>query len=44
MVYTSADIVKFAADAANVELCEFLISERADKRALAYEGPSENTL
>ncbi|ERF74981.1 hypothetical protein EPUS_08522 [Endocarpon pusillum Z07020] len=34
----------FAADAANVELCEFLISERADKRALAYEGPSENTL
>ncbi|KAF7505889.1 hypothetical protein GJ744_012424 [Endocarpon pusillum] len=34
----------FAADAANVELCEFLISEGADKRALAYEGPSENTL
>ncbi|KAF7508364.1 hypothetical protein GJ744_009355 [Endocarpon pusillum] len=36
----------FAASAenTNVPLCEFLISEGADKTALAYEGPTEGSL
>ncbi|PQE07814.1 ankyrin repeat-containing protein [Rutstroemia sp. NJR-2017a WRK4] len=34
----------FAAEAANVEICEYLISAGADKAALVYEGPSKDTL
>jgi hypothetical protein len=41
-----SNIVQFAvcADEINVELCEFLVSEGADKTALAYEGPSKDAL
>ncbi len=41
-----SNIVQFAAcaDNTNVALCEFLISEGADKAALAYEGPAEDAL
>ena len=35
---------QFAAEAANVKLCEYLISQGADKTALAYEGPSDDAL
>ena len=40
----STNLVQFAAEAANVDLCAYLISEGADKRALAYEGPTADTL
>jgi hypothetical protein len=39
--------MKFAAVAesnTNIRVCEYLISEGADKTALAFEGPSENAL
>jgi hypothetical protein len=39
-----ADSLQFAAAAANVELCAFLIDSGADNAALAYEGPSKNAL
>lgn len=41
---TLADFVQFAAEAANVELCSYLIEAGADERALAYEGPSADKL
>ena len=41
---TFSDLVQFAAEAANVELCSYLIKEGADERALAYEGPSADKL
>jgi hypothetical protein len=39
--------MKFAAVAesdTSIDVCEHLISEGADKTALAFEGPSENAL
>ena len=40
-----ADLVpKFAAAAGHVDLCASLIRSGADKRALVYEGPSQDTL
>lgn len=38
--------MQFAASAetTNVQLCEFLISEGADKTALAYKGPTDDAL
>jgi len=39
-----AQFAAVAESESNIDLCEYLISEGADKTALAFEGPSENTL
>jgi hypothetical protein len=39
-----ADVPQFAAASGHVDLCATLISQGANKQALAYEGPTENAL
>ncbi|KAF8846789.1 hypothetical protein BDZ45DRAFT_699723 [Acephala macrosclerotiorum] len=42
--WTPLHFAVLAKDETNADLCEFLISEGADKTALAFEGPTENAL
>ncbi|KAE9374686.1 hypothetical protein N431DRAFT_464918 [Stipitochalara longipes BDJ] len=42
--WTPLHFAALAESETNVDLCEYLISEGADKTALAFEGPTENAL